>query len=122
LKRSTLHFSIDQKLTDYVTFGMNMTKSRIKNQNSQLGGQFNEETGEEVSQFENSGIIRSAIQQSPYVLAIDEFGNYPINPDNSQEPNPYSMLTISDEGLIDRTMTNFYAEIKPLKGLTARFQ
>ena len=112
LKRSTLHFSIDQKLTDYVTFGMNMTKSRIKNQNSQLGG----------DQFENSGIIRSAIQQNPSVLAIDELGNYPLNPDNAQEPNPYSLLTISDEGVIDRTLTNFYAEIKPLKGLTARFQ
>lgn len=112
LKRSTLHFSIDQKLTDFITFGMNMTKSRIKNQNSQLGG----------DQFENSGIIRSAIQQSPDVLAIDEFGNYPINPDNALEPNPYSLLTISDEGLIDRTLTNFYAEIKPIQGLTARFQ
>lgn len=112
LKRSTLHFSIDQKLTDFITFGMNMTKSRVKNQNSQLGG----------DQFENSGIIRSAIQQSPDVLAIDEFGNYPINPDNALEPNPYSLLTISDEGLIDRTLTNFYAEIKPIQGLTARFQ
>lgn len=112
LKRSTVHFSIDQKLTDYVTFGMNMTKSRIKNQNSQLGG----------DQFENSGIIRSAIQQSPNIEAIDEFGNYPINPDNALEPNPYSLLTITDEGVIDRTLTNFYAEIKPLKGLTARVQ
>ncbi|MEO7978115.1 TonB-dependent receptor [Flavobacterium sp.] len=112
LKRSTLHFSIDQKLTDYVNFGMNMTKSRIKNRNSQLGG----------DQFENSGIIRSAIQQSPNILAIDEFGNYPINPDNALEPNPYSLLTISDEGIVDRTLTNFYAEIKPIKGLTARFQ
>ncbi len=112
LKRSTVHFSIDQKLTDYVTFGMNMTKSRIKNQNSQLGG----------DQFENSGIIRSAIQQSPNIAAIDEFGNYPINPDNALEPNPYSLLTITDEGVIDRTLTNFYAEIKPLKGLTARVQ
>lgn len=112
LKRSTVHFSIDQKLTDYVTFGMNMTKSRIKNQNSQLGG----------DQFENSGIIRSAIQQSPNIVAIDEFGNYPINPDNALEPNPYSLLTITDEGVIDRTLTNFYAEIKPLKGLTARVQ
>lgn len=112
LKRSTLHFSIDQKLTDYINFGMNMTKSRIKNQNSQLGG----------DQFENSGIIRSAIQQSPEILAIDELGNYPINPDNALEPNPYSLLTISDEGVIDRTLTNFYAEIKPITGLTARFQ
>lgn len=112
LKRSTVHFSIDQKITDYVTFGMNMTKSRIKNQNSQLGG----------DQFENSGIIRSAIQQSPNIEAIDEFGNYPINPDNALEPNPYSLLTITDEGVIDRTLTNFYAEIKPLSGLTARVQ
>lgn len=112
LKRSTVHFSLDQKLTDYINFGMNMTKSRIKNQNSQLGG----------DQFENSGIIRSAIQQSPEVLAIDDFGNYPINPDNALEPNPYSLLTISDEGVIDRTLTNFYAEIKPITGLTARFQ
>ncbi|WP_394776754.1 SusC/RagA family TonB-linked outer membrane protein [Flavobacterium sp.] len=122
IKRTTLHFSIDQKLTDYVNFGMNMTKSRIKNQNSQLGGQFNPVTREEVSQFENSGIIRSAIQQGPNILAIDEFGNYPINPDNALEPNPYSLLTISDEGIVDRSLTNFYAEIKPLEGLTARFQ
>ncbi|MBP1225637.1 SusC/RagA family TonB-linked outer membrane protein [Flavobacterium sp. 1355] len=122
LKRTTFHFSIDQKLTDFLTFGMNMTKSRIKNQNSQLGGQFNPVTGEEVSQFENSGIIRSAIQQGPNILAIDEFGNYPINPDNALEPNPYSLLTISDEGIVDRSLTNFYAEIKPIEGLTARFQ
>ena len=122
IRRSTVHFSIDQKLVDIVTVGMNMTKSRIKNQNSQLGGKFNEETGEEVSQFENSGIIRSAIQQSPNVLPMDEFGKYPINPDNSQEPNPYSMLTISDEGVVDRALMNFYAEVKPFKGFTARVQ
>lgn len=112
LKRNTLHFSIDQKINDYITFGMNLTKSKIKNQNSQLGG----------DQFENSGIIRSAIQQGPNIQAIDEFGNYPINPDNALEPNPYSLLTISDEGVVERTLTNFYAEIKPIEGLTARFQ
>lgn len=122
IKRTSLHFSLDQKITDYISLGMNLTKSRIKNQNSQLGGQFNKETGQEVSQFENSGIIRSAIQQSPNIAAIDEFGKYPINPLSSQEPNPYSLLTISDEGLVDRTLTNFYAEIKPIAGLTARFQ
>lgn len=122
LKRSTLHFSIDQSLTDYVSFGMNMTKSKIKNQNSQLGGKIDPVTGEEFSQYEKSGIIRAAIQQSPIIAARDEFGNYPINPDNALEPNPFSLLTISDEGSIDRTLTNFYAEIKPFTGLTARFQ
>jgi len=122
IKRNTLHFSIDQKLVDIVTIGMNMTKSRIKNQNSQLGGQFDPVTGQELSQFENSGIIRSAIQQGPNILAIDEFGNYPINPDNALEPNPYSLLTISDQGIVDRSLTNFYAEVKPFKGFTARVQ
>lgn len=112
LKRTTLHFSIDQSINDYISVGMNLTNSKIKNQNSQLGG----------DQFENSGIIRSAIQQGPNIIAIDALGNYPINPDNAQEPNPYSLLTISDEGLVDRTLTNFYLEIKPLEGLVARFQ
>ncbi|WP_264537836.1 SusC/RagA family TonB-linked outer membrane protein [Flavobacterium sp. N1736] len=122
IKRSTVHFSIDQKLVDFVTVGMNMTKSRVNNQNSQLGGKFDPVTGQELSQFENSGIIRSAIQQSPDVLAIDAMGNYPINPDNALEPNPYSMLTISDEGVVDRSLMNFYAEAKPFRGFTARVQ
>lgn len=111
-KRTSFRFNIDQKLNDYVNFGMNMTTSNIKNQNSQLGG----------DQYENSGIIRGAIQQGPHILAIDEFGNYPINPDSAQEPNPYSLLTISDEGTINRMLTNFYLEIKPFAGLTARVQ
>lgn len=111
-KRTSFRFNIDQKLSDYVNFGMNLTTSNIKNQNSQLGG----------DQYENSGIIRGAIQQGPHILPVDEFGNYPINPDSAQEPNPYSLLTISDEGKIDRMLTNFYLEIKPFTGLTARFQ
>ncbi len=111
-ERSSLRFNLDQKINKYISFGMNMSLSRINNQNSQLGG----------DQFENSGIIRSALQYGPHIGAIDEFGNYPINPDNALEPNPFSLLTISDEGLIDRTLTNFFIELKPFTGLTARFQ
>ncbi|PJB19102.1 MAG: SusC/RagA family TonB-linked outer membrane protein [Flavobacteriaceae bacterium CG_4_9_14_3_um_filter_33_16] len=110
--RAALRFNLDQKVSDYVSVGMNMTMSRINNDNSQLGG----------DRYENSGIIRSALQYGPQIQAIDEFGYYPINPDNSQEPNPYSLLTITDKGIIDRTLTNFYTEIKPLPGLVARFQ
>ncbi|GGK34227.1 SusC/RagA family TonB-linked outer membrane protein [Yeosuana aromativorans] len=110
--RASLRFNLDQKLTDFLSVGMNLTMSRINNENSQLGS----------GQYENSGIIRSALQYGPHIQAIDEFGNYPINPDNAQEPNPYSLLTITDKGVIDRTLTNFFAEIKPLHGLVARFQ
>tara|TARA_R110000796_G_scaffold104102_1_gene213739 strand:- start:106072 stop:109326 length:3255 start_codon:yes stop_codon:yes gene_type:complete len=110
--RASLRFNLDQKLNDYLNVGMNFTMSRVNNENTQLGG----------DQYENSGIIRSALQYGPHIQAIDEFGNYPINPDNAQEPNPYSLLTITDQGVIDRTLTNFFAEIKPMPGLVARFQ
>tara|TARA_R110002033_G_scaffold160593_1_gene196978 strand:+ start:10198 stop:13464 length:3267 start_codon:yes stop_codon:yes gene_type:complete len=110
--RASLRFNLDQKINDYLNVGMNLTMSRINNQNSQLGG----------GQYENSGLIRSALQYGPQIQAIDEFGNYPINPDNAQEPNPYSLLTITDQGVIDRTLTNFFMEIKPLPGLVARLQ
>ncbi|MEN8124971.1 MAG: TonB-dependent receptor [Bacteroidota bacterium] len=113
MERSSLRFNLDQDLfNDYVRFGLNVTMSRIKNQNTQLGNEG----------YEKSGIIRSALQQSPNIIAIDEFGNYPINPDNAVEPNPYSLLTISDEGVIDRSLTNFYVDIKPFEGFTARLQ
>lgn len=110
--RSSLRLNLDQKMNKYLNFGMNLTLSRIKNENSQLGG----------DQYENSGIIRSALQYGPHIQAIDKYGNYPINPDNALEPNPYSLLTISDEGNIDRTLANFFIEIKPFNGLVARFQ
>ncbi|WP_445736116.1 SusC/RagA family TonB-linked outer membrane protein [Mariniflexile sp.] len=110
--RASLRFNLDQKLNDYVSFGMNLTMSRINNENSQLGG----------NQFENSGLIRSALQYGPHIQAIDEFGNYPINPDNALEPNPFSLLTITDKGVIDRTLSNFFMEVKPLQGLVARLQ
>lgn len=112
LKRTSFRINLDQKINDYLNIGMNLTTSRIKNQYTQIGS----------DQYENSGIIRSAIQQSPNIAAIDEFGNYPINPELSQQPNPYSLLTISDQGVTDRALSNFYMEIKPFKGLTARVQ
>src|SRR5690606_41816709 len=105
-------FNLDQKLNNFLSVGMNFTMSRINNENSQLGG----------DRYENSGIIRSALQYGPHIQPIDELGNYPINPSNAQEPNPYSLLTITDAGVIDRTLTNFFMEVKLLPGLVARLQ
>jgi len=112
MDRSSLRFNLDQKINDYLSFGISLTKSRINNDNTSIGDEG----------YEKSGIIRASIQQSPYVEAIDEFGNYPINPKAGKEPNPFSLLNITDEGVIDRTLTNFYVELKPLSGLTARVQ
>ncbi|MDO6492238.1 MULTISPECIES: SusC/RagA family TonB-linked outer membrane protein [unclassified Cellulophaga] len=111
-ERASLRFNLNQKFNDKISIGLSFTKSTINNQNTQLGGQA----------FENSGIIRSALQYSPLIDEVDSFGNYPTNPDYAIIPNPASLLTISDEARTDRTLANVYLEVKPLKGLTLRTQ
>tara|TARA_R110002033_G_scaffold42869_4_gene84092 strand:- start:67 stop:3330 length:3264 start_codon:yes stop_codon:yes gene_type:complete len=112
LDRASFRANFDQKINDYVTVGFNLTKSRINNGNSPIGEGI----------FENSGIILSSLKYGPHIEAITDTGEYPINPANALEPNPFSLLTITDEGRTDRTLTNFFAEIKPLPGLLARIQ
>ena len=111
-QRYTMRGNVDQDISKYVKLGFNFSFSRINNKNSSLGG----------SQWENSGIIRAAIQQGPHILAIDENGNYPLNPQLSQQPNPYSLLTITDRGRIERTMVNSFLDITPVTGLVVRLK
>ncbi|MGF2414545.1 MAG: SusC/RagA family TonB-linked outer membrane protein, partial [Ferruginibacter sp.] len=112
LKRYSVRANIDQELSKYVKVGLNLTASRIDNLNAQLGG----------DQFENSGIIRAAIQQGPHITAIEDDGSYPLNPKLALQPNPYSLLTISDEGRIERMLANFFVDIKPIKDLIIRLK
>jgi TonB-linked SusC/RagA family outer membrane protein len=91
---------------------MNLSFSRINNENSSLGG----------DQWENSGVIRASIQQGPHIQAVDEDGNYPLNPQLSTQPNPYSLLTITDEGRVERTMINSYLDIMPVKDLVIKLK
>lgn len=111
-KRYSFRANVDQEVSKYIKVGMNLTASRIDNLNTQLGG----------DQYENSGIIRAAIQQGPHIQAIDEEGNYPLNPQLALQPNPYSLLTISDEGRIERMLGNLYVDITPIKDLTVRLK
>ncbi len=112
MKRYSVRANVDQELSKFVKTGINLTFSRIDNSNTQLGG----------DQFENSGIIRAAMQQGPHIPAIDEEGNYPINPQLATQPNPYSLLTITDQGRIERLLGNFYVDITPIKDLTVKLK
>lgn len=112
LKRYSIRTNIDQDLSKIFKFSINLTASRIDNLNSQLGG----------DQYENSGVIRAAIQQGPHIQAIDEDGNYPINPQLVLQPNPYSLLTITDQGRVDRMLLNSYLDINPIKDLVVRLK
>jgi TonB-linked SusC/RagA family outer membrane protein len=111
-QRYAVRANIDQDINKYVKLGMNLSFSRINNQNSSLGG----------DQWENSGIIRAAVQQGPHIRAIDEDGNYPLNPDLSLQPNPYSLLTITDLGRVERTIVNSYLDIMPIKDLVIKLK
>ncbi|MFT3680217.1 MAG: TonB-dependent receptor [Ferruginibacter sp.] len=121
LKRYSVRANVDQEISKYIKTGINLTFSRIDNTNSQTGATF-DENGNNVSQYENSGIIRAAMQQGPHIPAIDEEGNYPINPQLATQPNPYSLLTISDQGRIERLLGNFYVDITPIKDLTVKLK
>jgi TonB-linked SusC/RagA family outer membrane protein len=105
IKRYSFRTNIDQKINNFIKLGLSLTGSRIMNDNSQLG----------EGPWENSGIIRAAIQQGPHILAIDEEGNYPLNPQLATQPNPYSLLTITDKGRVDRMLVNAFLDITPVK-------
>ncbi len=111
-KRYSLRANIDQDINKYVKLGFNLTASRIDNKNSQLGG----------DQFENSGIIRAGIQQGPHILPIDDNGNYPLNPQLALQPNPYSLLTITDNSKIERVLINSFVDITPIKDLVIKLK
>lgn len=112
LKRYSVRANVDQEISRYIKTGVNVTFSRVDNSNTQLGG----------DQWENSGIIRAAMQQGPHIPAIDEEGNYPINPQLATQPNPYSLLTITDQGRIERLLGNVYIDVNPVKDLTVKLK
>ena len=111
MSRYTVKSNIDQRFLNVFKAGVNLTLTRIDNNNTQLGS----------AQFEKSGIIRSAVQMGPNILAYDPVtGTYPINPLLGTQPNPYSLLNNIDKGRTDRFLGNMYVEARPIEGLTLR--
>ena len=111
MSRYTVKSNIDQRFLNVFKAGVNLTLTRIDNNNTQLGS----------AQFEKSGIIRSAVQMGPNILAYDPVtGTYPVNPLLGTQPNPYSLLNNIDKGRTDRFLGNMYVETRPIEGLTLR--
>lgn len=111
MTRYTLKSNIDQTFLKIFKAGVNLTISRIDNDNTQLGS----------AEYEKSGIIRSAVQMGPNIKAYDEeTGTYPVNPLLGTQPNPYSLLNDIDQGRTDRLLANAYLQATPVKGLTLK--
>lgn len=108
MTRYTVKSNIDQRFLNIFKTGVNLTLTRIDNDNTQLGSK----------QYEKSGIIRSAVQMGPNILAYDPVRKiYPVNPLLGTQPNPYSLLNNVDQGRTDRLLGNIYVEARPLDGL-----
>lgn len=111
MTRYTFRTNFDQNISNNLKVGMNLVLTRINNDNTQLGEE----------QYENSGIIRAAIQMGPHIKAYDpETGTYPLNPLLGTQPNPYSLLNNLDHGKMDRLLGNVFIECIPIKGLLFR--
>ena len=60
MKRYSAKINVDQVINKYFKTGVNITASRIANDNTQLGAE----------EYEKSGMIRAAVQMNPNIPAI----------------------------------------------------
>jgi TonB-linked SusC/RagA family outer membrane protein len=107
LERLTANVNIDQQISKYVKSGISLNLSRNRYDNVPLGD----------SEWENSGVIVSAVRFAPYVPVRDENGKYSLNPDMTQVPNPVSLLEIVDNTTKDRILGSAYIQVEPVKNL-----
>ena len=110
LQRYTGKVNLDHTINKLFKVGVNLIASRSDNDNVALGNQ----------PWENSGLLRAAVQMGPQIQAVDENGDYPVNPLLPTQPNPYSLLTMTDKSRMDRLVGNAYVLVEPLSGLTVK--
>ncbi len=109
-ERITGRFNVEQKIGKIFTFGMNSTMSYIKNTNIPLG----------TEDFENSGLINSALTYDPSIPVYNSKGEYEISPLMAMVPNPVSMLEITDYTKTRRFLVNAFAQAEIIPGLIAK--
>lgn len=110
LDRYTARLNLDQKLSKYVTMGVNMTLSRYQTDNVPLG----------AGQNENASILVAASQFNPLLPIKDENGEYVLNTQAAFLPNPVSLLEMTDKTTKERLLGTAFVEIKPIEDLTLK--
>lgn len=108
MDRYTAKVNLDQKLTKWAKAGLSLNLSRNRYDNVPLGN----------GQYENAGILSAAAVFNQALPVRDENGDYTINPDFSQLPNPVSLLEIIDYTTKDRALASAFLEVSPIKELT----
>jgi TonB-linked SusC/RagA family outer membrane protein len=107
MQRYTGRVNLEQRISKYVTAGVNLNLSRNKYNNIPLG----------TGQNENAPIMVAAAQFSPLVPIKDQQGNYALNTEAAYLPNPVSLLEITDETTKERILGTAFIEVEPIKDL-----
>lgn len=108
--RYTGRVNIEHRLNGTFTYGINATQSYIRSSNIPLG----------TEDFENSGLLNSALAYDPTIEVKDKDGNYNISPLMTTVPNPVSMLEIEDYTTTKRLLVNAFVQADIVKGLRAK--
>jgi TonB-linked SusC/RagA family outer membrane protein len=107
MERLTANINLDRQISKYVKTGVSINLSRNRYDNVPLGD----------AEWENSGVIVSAVRFAPYVPVRNANGQYSLNPDMTQIPNPVSLLEIVDNTTKDRLLGSVYLQVEPIKNL-----
>ncbi|MDR0429533.1 MAG: TonB-dependent receptor [Tannerellaceae bacterium] len=107
MDRFTMKVNLDQEISNYVKAGFSFHLSRNNLDNVALGS----------DEWENSGVLSSALRFDPSVPVYNSNGEYSKFPDMGQYPNPVSLLDIKDKTIKDRILASSYIQVEPVKGL-----
>ena len=106
-ERFTARINLDQQIGKYVKAGVTFNLSRNSYDNVPLGNETDQD----------KGILGLALTWSPTIPIYDENGNYSQNPAQTTNPNPISLLEITDKTIKDRALLQGYVQVEPVKGL-----
>lgn len=108
--RLTMRLNLDQKFTNWLKGGINLSYSR-----NNLDNVFGESGRSGGAEF--AGVMSSAMEFNPLLPIRDEDGNYVTNPDRPERPNPVSLFDAQDKSQRENILATANIEITPLKGL-----
>lgn len=109
-ERFTARINLDQKIGKYVKTGVTLNIARNTFDNVPLGTETDQD----------KGIIGLSVTWSPLVPVYDENGDYAGNPGQPTNPNPVSLLEITDKTVKDRALLQGYVSVEPVKGLVLK--
>lgn len=110
MTRFSGRLNLDQKISERIKFGLNLTGSQIDNNNASLG----------TGYWNQMPVIGAALAFPPIYPVYDSLGNYTENELYGLSPNPVSYSEIEDQTLEERWMGKLFTEISLAEGLTLR--